>query len=109
MNEETILLDDGSLYERYGKPLEHDHHGKYIAISQNGRVIADADDLTGVSQAIATFGSGNFIFRRIGYSYVDKLRSPRLNQATRHSYTCALIVRRGEACLALTRAGSPIS
>ena len=27
-----------------------------------------------MGQAIQDFGSGNFIFRRIGYSYVDKLR-----------------------------------
>jgi hypothetical protein len=74
MNEETTQLNDDSLYDRYGKPLERDHHGKYIAISQDGRVIVDADDLAVVNQAIDTFGSGNFIFRRIGYSYVDKLR-----------------------------------
>ena len=74
MNEGTTLLDDDSLYERYGKPFEQEHHGKYIAISQDGRVIVDADDIAVVNQAIDTFGSGNFIFRRIGYSYVYKLR-----------------------------------
>ncbi|MBI3796448.1 MAG: hypothetical protein HY268_05690 [Deltaproteobacteria bacterium] len=77
MTEETTPLDDDSLYERYGKPLERDHHGKYIAISRDGQVIVDSDDLSVISQAIDTFGSGNFVFRRIGYSYVDKLRSPR--------------------------------
>jgi len=49
MNEETTLRDDDSLYERYGKPLERDHHGKYIAISRDGRVIADEDDITVVN------------------------------------------------------------
>ena len=74
MNETTTVLDDDSLYERYGKPLEQEHQGKYIAISQDGQVIVDADDMVVVSQAIQRFGSGNFIFRRLGYSYVDRLR-----------------------------------
>lgn len=74
MNEETTLLNDDSLYERYGKPLEQEHHGEYVTISQDGQVIVDTDDVAVVDQAIRTFGSGNFIFRRIGYSYVDRLR-----------------------------------
>lgn len=72
--EETTPLDADSLYTRYGKPLEREHHGKYIAISQDGRVIVDTDDLSVVGQAINVFGSGNFVFCRIGYSYVWKLR-----------------------------------
>ncbi|SRR6266545_4144573 len=74
MKETTEPLDSDRLYERYGKPLERKHHGEYIAISRDGQVILDADDLTVVDQAIQTFGSGNFVFRRIGYSYVWKLR-----------------------------------
>lgn len=74
MTETTTPLDSDSLYERYGKPLEQEHHGKYIAISQDGRVIVDTDDLSVIGQAINAFGSGNFVFRRIGYSYVWKLR-----------------------------------
>jgi hypothetical protein len=74
MNEETISPDVDSLYERYGKPLEQEHYGEYVAISQDGQVIAGADDVAVLDQAIQTFGSGNFILRRIGYSYVDKLR-----------------------------------
>lgn len=56
------------------KPFEREHHGEYIAISQDGQVIVDADDVAVVDQAIHEFGSGNFIVRRIGYSYVYKLR-----------------------------------
>jgi len=33
------------LYERYGKPLEKEHHGKFVAISGDGRVIVDPDDV----------------------------------------------------------------
>jgi hypothetical protein len=74
MNNTRGVLNDDTLYERYGKPLEKEHHGKYIAISQDGRVIVDTDDLSVIGQAINTFGSGNFMFHRIGYSYVYKLR-----------------------------------
>ncbi|MGH7964949.1 MAG: hypothetical protein ACRERD_24570 [Candidatus Binatia bacterium] len=76
----TTPLEDAPLYERYGKPLERKHHGKYVAISQDGRMIVDADDITVVDQAIQVFGRGNFVFRRIGYSYVWKLRGGHVGQ-----------------------------
>ena len=74
MNARTISLEADSLYDRYGKPLEQDHRGEYIAIAQDGRIIVDEDDVKVIDQAVDKFGSGNFIFRRVGYSYVDKLR-----------------------------------
>ncbi len=77
MGEPTTVLNDDNLYERYGKPLEQNHSGEYIAISQDGRVIVDADDIPVVDQALQAFGSGNFVFRRVGYSYVWKLRRGR--------------------------------
>jgi tetratricopeptide (TPR) repeat protein len=80
MNTDEAVLNDDTLYERYGKPLEQKDHGKYIAISRDGQVIVDADDMVVVSQAIQRFGSGNFMFHRIGYSYVDKLRRGHADQ-----------------------------
>lgn len=74
MGEVVTALDSDALYERYGKSLEQAEQGKYVAISQDGRIIVDVDDVLVVDQAIREFGSGNFIFRRIGYSYVDKVR-----------------------------------
>jgi tetratricopeptide (TPR) repeat protein len=74
MDTDEAVLNDDTLYERYGKPLEREHHGKYIAISRDGRVIVDSNDLSVIGQAINAFGSGNFVFRRIGYSYVWKVR-----------------------------------
>ena len=80
MSEILTVLDDDSLYERYGKPLEQEHHGKYIAISRDGQVIVDADDAVVVDQAIERFGSGNFMFHRIGYSYVWTVRGAHAGQ-----------------------------
>jgi hypothetical protein len=62
------------LYARYGKPFEQEHHGEYAAITSDGRVIVDKDDLVVLDRAIDEFGSGNFLFYRIGYDYVDKVR-----------------------------------
>lgn len=74
MSTARTLHEDNDLYKRYGQPLEGEHQGKYIAISWDGRVIVDTNDLSVIGQALQTFGRGNFIFRRIGYSYVRQLR-----------------------------------
>lgn len=80
MDESATSLDSGALYERYGKSLEQTEQGKYVAISHDGQIIVDVDDVLVVDQAIKQFGSGNFVFRRIGYSYVDKARRGNVRQ-----------------------------
>lgn len=52
-----------SLYDRYGKPLEAQHRGEYIAISSDGKTILGASVREVLVQAKATFGPGNFIFK----------------------------------------------
>ena len=37
-NEEAVKQGD-ELYERYGKPLEAEHWGEFVAISPDGRTI----------------------------------------------------------------------
>jgi hypothetical protein len=80
MNTAKMLSKDNDLYKRYGQPLEGKHQGKYVAISGDGRVIVDTNDLSVIGQAIQAFGRGNFIFRRIGYSYVRQLRGGHAGQ-----------------------------
>lgn len=58
--------EDERLYERYGKPLEPEHRGEYVAIGPNGEVILGHDDLEVEQKALARFGSGNFAFRMVG-------------------------------------------
>jgi len=77
MNGETISLDIDQLYQHYGKALEKDHYGKYVAIAADGRVIVSKDDIEVVSRAINEFGSGNFVLCRVGYRYVNKIRVAR--------------------------------
>jgi hypothetical protein len=57
---------DDALYERHGRPLERDHVGEFVAISNDGRVIVGADELRLAQQAVREFGAGAFALRRIG-------------------------------------------
>jgi hypothetical protein len=66
--------DDDRIYERYGRPLEATHAGQFIAIGRDGRTIVSTDDIEVVRRAIEAFGSGNFVFRRIGHLVIGKWR-----------------------------------
>ncbi len=72
----AILSDDGyareqkkrleeadQLYERYGKPLEAEHWGKFVAIAPDGRTLLGPDvrDLTRKAQE--ALGPGSFLFK----------------------------------------------
>lgn len=65
---------DDHLYERYGRPLEVEHRGELVAISDTGEVILGTDELTLTDEAVARFGAGNFAFRRIGADFVWRMR-----------------------------------
>ena len=55
------------LYEQYGKALEKDHKGEYVAISPDGKTILGTRLGEVLRQAIDTFGSGNFALARVGH------------------------------------------
>lgn len=78
---ESPALDAEQLYETYGKPLESEQRGKYVAISKDGEVLVEADEKVVVSRALQMFGSGNFVLRRIGHSYVHKVRGGHVGQS----------------------------
>ena len=59
-------LDD-QLYARYGRPLEAEHQGGFVAISDQGAVLLGDDELTLTTQAVEQFGPGAFALRRIGH------------------------------------------
>jgi hypothetical protein len=52
-----------ALYEQYGKPLEREHTGEYVVISNNGNTIVSKSLTEAVTRAIATFGKGHFVFK----------------------------------------------
>jgi len=68
------VIEDDALYQRYGKKLEQEHKGEFVAISRDGAVIVSKSDIEVLQKALEEFGSGNFAFRRIGYKAIGKWR-----------------------------------
>jgi hypothetical protein len=58
---------DETLYDRYGKPLEAQHSGEFVAISDDGRTLLGTEELALTKRAAAEFGPGQFALRRIGH------------------------------------------
>ena len=67
----SLLEQSDALYERYGKPLEKTHRGKYIAISMTGKTLIADSVMELMQQAKKALGPGNFIFK-IGERAVGK-------------------------------------
>jgi hypothetical protein len=62
------------LYEQYGKPIEQDHNGEYLAIGPDGQTILGKRSGELLRKAVETFGSGNFGIFRVGHdAYADWL------------------------------------
>lgn len=73
--EETVDLDRqyDELYAIYGKPLEPEHNGEFLAISPKGEILLGSSLLEVAQQASARFGRGNFLYK-VGEKAVGKLR-----------------------------------
>ena len=56
-----------SLYEQYGKQLEDEHSGEYLAISKDGRTVLADRSSDVLKQAIEAFDRGNFGIFRVGH------------------------------------------
>ena len=69
--QQSLLQQSDALYERYGKPLEKVHWGRYVAISQDGKTLIADNVLDLMQQAKTTLGPGSFIFK-IGERAVGK-------------------------------------
>ncbi|MBM2826007.1 MAG: hypothetical protein HW403_71 [Dehalococcoidia bacterium] len=68
-----LMQQSEELYDKYGKPLESDHQGEYLAISPEGKTLLGQDLLEVMKEATDTFGPGNFIFK-VGDKAVGKWR-----------------------------------
>lgn len=51
------------LYERYGKPLEAQHAGDFIAISKQGSVVRAATLQKVLSLSLERLGKGSYVFK----------------------------------------------
>jgi hypothetical protein len=73
IDQATLAQHGERLYDRYAKPLEAEHTGKFIAIAPDGRLMI-GDTLRDVAaRANSEFGRGNFLFK-IGPRSVGKWR-----------------------------------
>ena len=70
---QALLAEADRLYEQYGKPLEAEHFGEFVAISRDGRTLLGASAGEVGRRAKAAFGPGNFVFK-IGPRVVGKWR-----------------------------------
>jgi hypothetical protein len=51
------------LYDRYGKPLEREHCGEYVAIFPDGRTVLGTSPHEVLDKAVDTIGPGSFVFK----------------------------------------------
>lgn len=51
------------LYARYGKPLEAEHTGEFVAITPDGRTLLASTVIQALVDGADRFGRGNFIFK----------------------------------------------
>ncbi len=63
-----------AIYERYVRPLEKEHWGKFVAVSLDGQVLLGDEELPLFREALQKFGSGNFVMMRVGLKVVGKIR-----------------------------------
>ena len=64
---ERKLEEQRRLYKMYGKPLEKEHKGEYVAISPDGEIILDNRLGEVLALAVETFGQDNFALARVGH------------------------------------------
>lgn len=62
-----------ALYEQYGRPLEAEHLGQYVAIAADGRTVLAPTVLEVIDRAVDSLGPGVFVFK-VGEKVVWKFR-----------------------------------
>ena len=72
LSNEKTLDEEDALYERYGKPLEAEHWGKFIAIAPDGRTLLGADMDEVFFDASETLGVCFIIFK-VGQMAVGRI------------------------------------
>ena len=65
--------DADDLYNRYGKPLESDHRGEFVAVTKEGQTLLAPSLEEAMLKARDLFGPGSFIFL-VGERAVGKWR-----------------------------------
>ena len=71
--DDQLYAESERLYEQYGKPLEPEHWGDFVAIAPDGRTLLAPTLAQAMQHAADAFGPGNFIFK-VGERAVGKRR-----------------------------------
>ena len=66
------VKEDERLYEEYGKPLEKEYTGEYVAIGSDGRILLGKSTDEVLQKGVAAFGGGNFGLFRIGHPALEQ-------------------------------------
>lgn len=67
------LREADDLYDRFGTPLEAEHYGEYVAITEDGRTLVGPSPQEVMRQAVRAFGAGSYVFK-LGERVVGRLR-----------------------------------
>ena len=62
-----------TLYKQYGRPLEAEHWGEYVAIAENGTTVLGTSLIKTMEQATLTLGRGAYIFK-VGEQAIGRWR-----------------------------------
>ncbi len=62
-NQKDLLEKADELYQKYGKPLEAEHFGELVAISDDGQTVLGKTMLDAIQRASAAFGPGGHVFK----------------------------------------------
>ena len=60
------------LYEKYGKQLEAEHAGKFVAISLDGEILLGEHEGNLFFEAVSVFGRNKFALSKVGYEAMDE-------------------------------------
>ena len=64
---ERKLDEQRRLYDLYGRSLEKEHTGEFVAISLDGEIILGRREGETLKCALDTFGRDNFVMARVGH------------------------------------------
>ena len=73
-SQEEVNKQADELYERYGKPLEAEHTGDFVAISTHGKVVRAPTLQQVLDLSLENLGKGSFVFRLGASRAVGKWR-----------------------------------
>lgn len=72
-NQKQLNKTGDDLYKKYGKLLENQHWGEYVAISKAGKTVLGNDLIAVMKKSLADFGPGSYVFK-VGEKAVYKWR-----------------------------------